>query len=378
MSKARKNSRRSVLITSLILSSIIAVSATFAWVTAKASEVNRIGNEGYIASGVVVTEKFDEDNAEIKVGEKIEKVVSVTNTGSTPVLVRVAFEEMLNVLGASGAVTWLDSDAAPASTLTKANYNAGTLGASWVEIASTDIVYDAALSTYTFPAGTKIYKDDTDDELFYAFLPYGTDSYQAAQLPADCIWNGTTSKLEIKSKLQLGYFTAGTDEFFSWTGLNHATDSTAKWYNPVPDFTSQVGLGTVPGTFIADEAAPSMMNSNIMINFASNLTATLNGGSWSGDTFTPGTDNGKWYFNATDGFFYYIGVVESASKTTNLLDSIKFSNLLPDEFQKAEYKLVITAEAIQAVKAALSDTTGNGGWALSGTILTALQSLCEK
>ena len=86
---------------------------------------------------------------------------------------------------------------------------------------------------------------------------------------------------------------------------------------------------------------------------------------------------GSWFYNENDGYFYWMSALASGASTANLLDSVTFGGGLGKPYQKMQFELAITVEAIQAKKAAISDSDG-GGWNITDTTFAALlQALCD-
>ena len=54
-----------------------------------------------------------------------------------------------------------------------------------------------------------------------------------------------------------------------------------------------------------------------------------------------------WQYNETDGYFYYIGVLEPNAVTVPLITGINFSSLMGNDYSGANVKLYVTAEATQ-------------------------------
>lgn len=54
-----------------------------------------------------------------------------------------------------------------------------------------------------------------------------------------------------------------------------------------------------------------------------------------------------WYYNSKDGYFYYLGKVESKKFTHELLDSVTLSRFTDGCFQEMSYEVEVIAEGIQ-------------------------------
>jgi hypothetical protein len=164
------------------------------------------------------------------------------------------------------------------------------------------------------------------------------------------------SNIELTEKLQLAWFTEGTPDYDSWTDKNLNPDS------PWTGYDAEIKNAGNP---TALNIGKSQLSDSILLNYVStNLD-------------TAAVTASKWYYNASDGYFYYIGALNGGASTTQLLDKVVLSNTAPDTFRKVSYDLSVTVEAIQAVKAAVADGS-NGGWNLSGDLLTKLQAACAE
>jgi alternate signal-mediated exported protein len=363
MNRTRKRSRKAAVIVSVALSAVIALSATFAWITSAISKINHFENSGYIVDEdtAVINEKFNPPT-EWTPGVEVEKNVSVTNTGAGPILVRVSFEELLKTLGNGGAVTTLDSDADSSATtgLIPALVNASAYDVSnWdvlnIELNLTvpDVSYEATLTDFI------IKKSKTGDALV-AYKNLGSGEYQSAKVNGHAVSDegstGSINTITLTEKLSLNWFTEGAEQYDSWnnkhgiTVWDGKTDATTDTF---PAFTNII---------------KSQLNSKIALNYNVALSETLT-------DFE--TNEGDWYYNAADGYFYYIGALNGGQSTPLLLESVLLADNAP-EFLKVSYDLGVKLESIQAVKEAVSDNS-NGGWNISETaLLTALQAACAE
>jgi hypothetical protein len=84
---------------------------------------------------------------------------------------------------------------------------------------------------------------------------------------------------------------------------------------------------------------------------------------------------GKWWYNETDGFFYYIGKLSSGSFTPNLLESLKLDSSAGLEYSGIEFDLIANLESIQNTEAAI---TASDGWNLAGQtdLINVLKAYC--
>lgn len=85
---------------------------------------------------------------------------------------------------------------------------------------------------------------------------------------------------------------------------------------------------------------------NIILNFKENLTDSNN------------NEEGKW-IEGSDGYYYYNGIVNPDGKTTNLLESVKLSEDITNEFKGLKFDVVVSSEGIQASNGAVTDSWKN-------------------
>lgn len=85
---------------------------------------------------------------------------------------------------------------------------------------------------------------------------------------------------------------------------------------------------------------------NIILNFKENLTDSNN------------NEEGKW-IEGSDGYYYYNGIVNPNGKTTNLLESVKLSEDITNEFKGLKFDVVVSSEGIQASNGAVTDSWKN-------------------
>lgn len=83
------------------------------------------------------------------------------------------------------------------------------------------------------------------------------------------------------------------------------------------------------------------------------------------DTTGTGIEDGKWFYNVEDGWFYYTSPLDSGATTPDLLKALVFSNNMGDPYKNASYDLIVKMEAIQATPEALTSDTG---WNLGGGV----------
>jgi len=370
--KLKKN-RKFLVAMAIVLALVIGASATFAWVTASAQKANEFKNEGYgsASNGMEVIENQDEFDFE-PIGVKVPKEVSVINTTANPMLARVSFEEMINLLGNDGKYTWTTSAPPAAPGFSAVRYNMANI-IFWKEITSV---------TPALPTGVKAYTPNPDAAQPLIELVYTDASsmtwlarFDTATKPVYTpnATAGLAGTITSAPAVQYAYYTNGTAFYNTWNGKDNYT--AAGWQLKAGGKTSikpaaativsKVGksslapTGTAYATAVATEAAKIKFYYDV-------LAATAVG------------NNAEWYYNDADGYFYYMKVIPGGGSSAMLLEALELSSAATaDLWKKYEYTLVICVEGIQATKAALADATDLGtasGWALSGTLLTQLEA----
>ncbi len=54
-----------------------------------------------------------------------------------------------------------------------------------------------------------------------------------------------------------------------------------------------------------------------------------------------------WLLNSDDGFYYYDSALSTGERTESIFQSVKFADVIGDEYQLSTYTLTVTAEATQ-------------------------------
>jgi len=419
MFKLRTRSRNLFAALALLLALVICAGATFAWVTSKETVVNAFASDGYaLSDSVVIVEEFNPDGEEIEPGSTIDKKVRAVNTGTADAFVRISFEELLNLLGdpdgegeiyAAGDVKFdaTNASAAYPSGFIPANIDASAYSAAngWTEI-TTDVKADSNNGSYATVLAASVSADGLHmwkmGDLIKAYYQYTVSDvkyYQSVQISTQLNINtaetspkysttpvyGTNSgqnyTVTIKSAPSYGWFkwtdtsfSGSTSSFFdSWNDKNNADE----WKD------AYVASSQVSGKPAVTDIRHSVKSGLIYFNYGTDVSFDGTSSTAEGAGTAPTTAGvlaaNKWYYNAADGYFYWGSLLPSGASTANLLEEIVFSGQLGNEFQKLDYQIAITLEAIQAKKAAITDSTG-GGWNITGNseLVTYLQGLAAE
>ena len=377
--KFMKN-RRLLLAMSAVLALVIAATATFAWITSKNQLANEFSNEGFANSGLVVIEP-PYDFKWPNFGATQPKEVSILNTGSSPMLARVTFEEMIKLLGNNGDITYnavkATGGAGDPAALVPVPFDMGGL-AGWKTLAASGIVPAGGV---TIPAGVTVYKLDSDKRMFKAVYTYtaGTETrYQIVKF--DGQFDPDMDTLTAAA-FEYGWYTAGTARFNSWNGAHNYDDSAGKnLFKPAawdPGQAKNYPAGT-PAVYkpTAAPGAPdrvSYFRSTVdpaEVSFEYNAAQFV-----TGVTGALASYRDKWFYNEADGYFYYMGVIEGGAATPDMLTGVTLDGSADQAlWQKYEYTLVVCVEGLQAHTDALTDTAATGsaaGWQLTNANLIA-------
>lgn len=427
--KSNKNKKKKLLAAAAALALIAAVAGTFAWLTDQDAKVNRIESAADTTGGVEIVEDWEPTNPGPDVTMK--KDIKVTNTKGTPVFVRVSWEEVIKTLVSRGTISPLTTGYSVPGTpsLTdnvpvQPNFDPAGLAA----LGYTDI---GAKFTTALPTNVKVFAKGTSKKNaitgdvtttidYKYYYEYATGLYQAITLDVDFA-APVTNDAETEQNWSYKFTTLTYSTYVG--GFEHTTSAWAKssmmgadgvnpasgyallggtgvaadynenfdykastlgansQYQPAipspaaPGFTNQT-LAKSP-TGVADESRPSQVEDLItaVTGKTNAIELVYNGGNI---TTTAALAANKWVYNADDGWFYYLTVLDSTTTTsTSLFDHIYFNTNFDDTYKLMTYDLNVKMEAVQATKAAI---TGSGSqWNMAaGPILTFLEGIARN
>ncbi|MCA5012305.1 MULTISPECIES: hypothetical protein [unclassified Enterococcus] len=406
-----KKNKKKKLVAAALLALLAAGAGTFAWINSQDQRINRVKTAAIKDGSVSVEELWNPKP--IVPGTDATKEVAVTNSGNTPVFVRVSYEEVLNYLTEKGAVTnrtegW-EKSATPAMSddvpveFDGEKYTAA--GSGYTDV--TGKVKDSQGAA--LPTGVKVYakgsvtKDPvTGDEnttfSYSAFFEYSSGKFQAMTTDIS-VKSGNTvgSSAEdwefVMNKAEYSVYKGGySNNVANWAASTlegasaEATaakasllGSAGKKYDVDYDYkATTLGLTSIPAAapataaeqiptassdkkgVQADKAALGI--SGIHIEYGTDMTVTT------------ALANNKWAYNKEDGYFYFTSPINSGATTPHLLKKLVFTNAIGTEYTNATYDLIVKMEAIQATKEALTDTTG---WSLQGADGSETKTITE-
>lgn len=400
----KKNSKKKKLMAAAAgLALIAAISGTFAWITSQDQRVNKVSSSAVVDNSVTINEEWEPKP--LVAGTEATKKVSISNTGTASVFVRVSYEEVLKHLTNKGDVKYAPTTGTGAVPTAKYTYVANdpglgkhmpvdTLVTGYVEATN---VTGLEPSTKLFVKGGRIVDGVTgaisyNDEAKVVH-EYTTGKYQVMNATVTAPNKSTETSNDAKdwtytvSDSQYGYYENGykhtvanwaksslEDEAGSVTGnalLGTSGNRHGVTYNYT---TTTLGLGAIPSESVttntaqiptgagqkavqADTDTTGLDKSEINVNY----TAAVIGQA----ALATATDN--WIYNSEDGWFYYTQPLKNGVTTAELLDKLVFGSAMGKEYTNASYDLVVKMEAIQATPEALTDSTG---WKLDITPAT--------
>jgi len=327
-----KKNRKLMLAAAAILLVMSLVAGTYAWFTAKDDVTNHFETAQITDGSVNIVEVFDPPT-EWKPGQEITKEVSVANTGSGDVLVRMTFEEVLNMLpaeqnsGSPYSGTGIPVLFAADAYLNSPYVNAITL------FGSNQIPTDITVMVKMITNGNK---------KSYNFVALHKININSD--PYDGKYQKVTADFTIDSA---GKLIVNNEKYYSYSGY---TTTTSVWKTP-----------TCPAASAISYAQTDASNKYIQINYNDGLAALQS------------ISNGKWFYNANDGYFYYIGKVGSGQISPALLKSIELDKDAGAAYAGLQFDLKVSMEAIQNTIDAVESL-----WNInSGALYNALMAFCE-
>lgn len=332
----KKNKKGKTLALACTFALIAGLAATFAWFTSTDDKTNHF--EGAAAAGkdIEIVETFTPPK-DWEPGAEVNKDVSIANIGENDVIIRVSFEESLKLLAdykpkeATGDTDLNNKTKDDVYILTGTNPDSAY---------NTTSKFNGAAPSYTITGGdydgkyTLVVKEKSSSNngvTTYSYRSYfqregTTEIYYASgiqEITRDASGNITVVGSPTLSYIDLTY---GAETKADWRGGSHN-----------PNLTLVSGTNYT-GTLKVDKVIQILFNN-----------------------VSPAPTAGSWYFNQTDGYFYFIKVVGSGETTEQLVDSVTLLGTADNEYSKLQYDLIVHAEGISAFKEAV-DT-----WVPAGT-----------
>ena len=352
-----------VLAMAIIFALITAVSATFAWFTSKDSVTNHLETDQFTNGDVKIVEVFDPADP-LNPGVDVNKDVGAVNTGSSDALLRISFAEVLRKLdnggkpSAANALWNGGTTSIPQLFDSKALATGGAYTAAngWENITAAPAgTFD--ISKLGIPSGvTVLYKATViGTKTSYQFVAYGTITAQVPATKYDGLYQNVTADFQYDKATKEVTVTNGNWGFWQFTLPN--SDTKVKWAELLAfaDIDQSFGTETLPTIILPRTAAQS--DPLIEMLFTNAVTTNLTQ-----------CNDGDWWYNQADGYFYYIGKIGSGQSTkNNLLDAVGLNANADSAYCNLNYDLIVKMESIQNVKEAIKSPAG---WGMAATPAT--------
>lgn len=383
----KRKRKWSVMLLFLLLGVVLV--GTFAWVQIKDARINRMKTNAITDGSVHLNETFiSKDNWAI--GTENDKRVSVTNAGDSQVFVRVSFEEVLTFYKNNAQAKEVATPAASDKDF-PVKFSADSYAASsgWIDVPSGQFSPALPNNVKVKVKGTKVSETQGDGSQvekanieYVIYHEYATKKYQkmSAVIQLDAFKDATPDKwtytiTNLQYFVYEGQETVGKD----WAGVNQLLGEKGTKYGVAFDYSALKNTPITLATANQIPQADATDNTRWLANLQAD--AQLDNALYTvyhANAMTNTVQKGKWMYNATDGYFYYLDVVKSGETTQEFLKAIGLNNNASQKYSDMTFDLIVNLEAIQAVKEAVTDAAGNnGGWAMSGTdpIAVHLKSL---
>lgn len=372
----KKNKK--VLLAAGGLACVALMAGTFAWLQSNDEKVNHF--EGGVAgdSDVTIVETWKPPTTWLP-GQEVVKEAGVLNTGQFNELVRVSFKESLQLLSdpeiqISPSLPTGDVQLIPAGDLS--GYNAAN---GWSDVDFSSAITDGGYTlkgVETKKVGVDpntgedvtayryiFWWENAAGEQFVArFSKTGNGDETINENENDVIVRATDGKISFNNR---------DDINFAYVELNYQAAKLADWMTgtpsrpanadiPVPSgwVGSQIDLATAAGGNAKGKAQISIGFENIAASVGTAPTDPYAGAK-------------EWVYNAADGYFYYLAVLQSGQSTPNIINKVKLDNDAGKEYTALKYDLTVRVEAIQPIEDAVKEV-----WGLtSGDLFTYYQGL---
>jgi alternate signal-mediated exported protein len=322
---------------------------TFAWYTSKDSVTNTFQTAGSLKT--VVVENFTPPT-NWQPGVTTDKVVQVTNTGTVDAYTRVQLSEDLTFYSRDKAVALTDNTSVSSTGNVTVNKEAIVDSINgWTDKKVTDdadfvkLTSDSDYATL-LPNGLSLAAAATDDQKAEGLDDYTTDGLHlwvkestGNSQDTDATVTETGTNLEF-----LGYYVKSgvAYEILIEPSISYVEPKVDD-ENPTTDDTT--GKSKFTDTIDTD-------NSSIAISVYSASETVVSNADIANYVEIEFADNGKWFFNADDNYFYYTGVLASGATTEPLIKAVRLKDNVGDEMINATYNLKVYNDSTQATDAA--------------------------
>ena len=364
-----KNNRKKVtMFATIALALITLISGTFAWFTATDSKVNHLKTADNIVDGVNIFEVFEEPN-DWKPDQEITKNVGVINGAEESVLVRLSFDEALQFAKVSEGTSAAFNPASTTVLPVLFNNASITNTNGWYQLSTTPISGIAAgTPDRTALNGLKLDKAYTNLEVWITCVtttganPRTTYSLVAFAPITSGDYSGKKQKVTFDFEVDTTTQEVALDNIEYWQ-IEGRDTYTADWTSELP-LAADIGYSIAESLAVTATTPGSPYGKYIEFNYAelaSSVTAA------------------KWIYNPDDGWFYYIGTVDSGKYSPFLLESLTLNKDADSRYANLLFDLTVNMEAIQCTESTVTSVFFGGVEPTAGSslaIFTALKALC--
>ena len=341
-------SKGTLIAFALLYSFLVMLGSTFSWVTSSDQKANEFTGE--MGLNAVIVEDFAQQN-QWQPGDSVTKTVSVCNDGISPGFARISFEEIVKIMKASSVPAPYD-DPAQEGVLPEfcmiAGWNA------W-EDANVDfdvVVFQEGSLPIAAPAGVVVK---------VSVSPAGMQRYRYAiyqELDGGQAFRRMTAQFSAQNDGETKTLTVRNPRYWGYEDA-YETDLEAAW-----GLVNETGAAATPPAAADIAKLISDAGKKISINYANVITAL------DGDV---ATDTGKWFYNETDGFFYYIGRLDPGDTSAALMTGLTLDSGADISYSDMNLQFIVNLQSLQLNAQALTDDWGLG---TSSQIYAHLSSFC--
>lgn len=376
MKKVKNKNKKKMMGVAAALALTTMLAGTFAWVTYQDERINRVKTA--VSGQTVLNENWD-NPGEITPGMEAKKEVSVTNTGTAPVFVRVSYEEVLTHLISLGeeskiATGWkTDDEDAPVefnttSVLEPAN--------KYIDI--TDKVTGVPDGVVVWAKGEAVKNPSTGNtetsfeaQVAWKYQDTPTKKYQKmdAKITIDPGVNtaGTTAEDWTYTVADMNYYVY--KDGYTMVGFDWAGKKALLGEGPITRYGVEADYRELAGTLVTTPTDAEFIPTTN--GDAKNLQADTTALGKDAFKVVYGNDlidvqavlaNDKWVYNSEDGYFYWTSALVGGETTKDLLKKLTYGTDGGKPYTNITFDLIVAMEAIQVTKEALTD---DAGWSMN-------------
>lgn len=372
-----KQKKKRLVASATALATLALLAGTFAWVQMKDERINQMNTKA-IADGSVQLDEDFTPNPNWEIGTENDKVVGVKNLGDQPVFVRVSYEEVLKAYKNKAAQTANPSGVTGKEQFPVAFNAAKYEGAEWVKVDTSKITFDKPQDAKLVVKAKGSKNANGNVSLDYvAYYEYATGEAQKVSMDLSVanVDGGSTPDTWTFNGSNVNFYTYAGQEFHSkdWAGYNTLLGTKGTKYGVTYDYNYDT-LGQTPGPVAKTLATGNQIPHVDGARWVSEMQADTDLDKALYAVYDNMVENtnlteNKWAYNEEDGYFYYLNALASGESTDPFLTKLGLANHASGAYSNINYDLVVSLEAIQSVKAALTDTDQkdgkvdpNGGW----------------